>query len=194
MELIKFQKAQFDKNKLILDDSITLEVWKELGQALKQVEGSVQFWLGDWARHGEKMGFSGKYVSAAVYDELEEITGVERKTLQNYKSVAETTAAVRESSPRGEQLSFAHYREIASLPEDQQQQMIDRTLQEKFTTVELRNEIKALKKGTKVSKIPTVAQIREQEEWEDELRELAENINTAYNQEQRVFLINLINF
>lgn len=49
---------------------------------------------------------------------------------------------MRESSPRGEQLSFAHYREIASLPEDQQQKMIDLTLQEKLTTRALREEIK----------------------------------------------------
>jgi hypothetical protein len=79
MQIIKFQKALFEKNKLTINDTITIDEWKELGQSLKQVEGSVQFWIGDWARYGDKRGFTGKYTDSKVYDELEELTGHGKK-------------------------------------------------------------------------------------------------------------------
>lgn len=80
-------------------------------EALKQVEGSVQFWIGNWARFGEKRGFTGKYVSPKGYDELEEITGYSRQTIQDAKYVAEST-----SSLRNEDLSFNHHHQAAFLP------------------------------------------------------------------------------
>ena len=41
MNLVSFRKATFEKNKLTLNDSISIDEWKELGSQLKQVEGSV---------------------------------------------------------------------------------------------------------------------------------------------------------
>ena len=43
-----------------------------------------------------------------VYDELEEITGLNRQTLKNYKSVAEKTEEVRNNTVDGT-ISFTHY-------------------------------------------------------------------------------------
>lgn len=142
VDIIKFEKARFEKNKLTISDAITVEEWKDLGQCLKQVEGSVQFWIGDWARFGDKKGFTGKYVDSKVYDELEEITGLERKTIQNYKHIAEQTANIRESSPRGEDISFTHFREVASLSEEKQKEFLTRASEEKLSVRELRQEIR----------------------------------------------------
>jgi len=141
MELVKFKQARFEKNKLILNESISIDEWKELGSQLKQVEGSVQFWIGDWARFGDKKGFTGKNVSSEVYDELEEITGLERKTLQNYKNVAEQTAEVRNSSPRGEELSYTHYREVAKLTPEKQTEFLNKASDENLSVRDLRREI-----------------------------------------------------
>lgn len=141
MELIKFKQAVFEKNKLILNENITIDAWKELGSQLKQVEGSVQFWIGDWARFGDKKGFTGKNVSSEIYDELELITGLERKTLQNYKNVAEQTSEVRNSSPRGEELSFSHFREVAQLTSAKQTEFLNKANDEKLSVRELRREI-----------------------------------------------------
>ncbi len=110
MDIVKHEKAVFEKNSLIISDTITLPEWKELGQALKQVEGCVQFWIGDWARFGDKKGFTGKYTDPKVYDELKEITGYDRGTLRNIKMVAENT-----SSLRRDDLSFSHHSEVAKL-------------------------------------------------------------------------------
>jgi N6-adenosine-specific RNA methylase IME4 len=138
MSIIKHQRAVFEKNKLLISNSITIDEWKELGQALRQVEGSVQFWIGDWARFGDKKGFTGKLVDTKVYDELEEITGLDRGTLQNYKSVAERV----EPSLRNESLSFNHHVEVAKLPPEKQEQFLSNASEEKLSVRDLRAEIR----------------------------------------------------
>ncbi len=138
MDIVKHEKAVFEKNSLIISDTITLPEWKELGQALKQVEGCVQFWIGDWARFGDKKGFTGKYTDPKVYDELEEITGLNRQTIQDYKW---TTDKV-DSSLRKEDLSFNHYKEVAKLPPAKQETFLKRASDEKLSVRDLREEIK----------------------------------------------------
>jgi DNA modification methylase len=151
MELVKYNKAVFERNKLIIHDSITIDEWKQLGQNLRQVEGSVQFWIGDWARYGDKRGFTGKYTDPKVYDELEEITGLDRGTLKNYKRVAELT-----SSHRCDDLSFTHHIEVAKLEPE---------LQEYFLTEAAKNHwsVSALREAIKKKEIEDTEKEREEE-------------------------------
>jgi len=137
MGLINYTNAKFERNKLILNDSITIDEWKELGSQLKQVEGSVQFWIGDWARFGDKKGFTGKYTDSKVYDELEDITGLNRGTIKNIKSVAEAT-----SSFRHDDLSFTHHQEVAKLTPEKQTEFLNKASDENLSVRELRNEIR----------------------------------------------------
>jgi DNA modification methylase len=137
MEIVKWHKAKFEKNALVIDDSVSLSEWKELGQNLKQIEGCVQFWIGDWARFGDKKGFTGKYTDPKVYDELEEITGLDRKTVKQYKRVAENT-----SSNRLDDLSFTHHIEVAKLSPEKQEAFLKKASEEKLSVRDLRNEIK----------------------------------------------------
>ena len=137
MEIIKFQKAVFEKNKLTISDSISIDEWKELGQNLKQVEGSVQFWIGDWARYGDKRGFTGKYTDPKVYDELEAITGLTRGTLKVYKSVAENTSLSRLND-----VSFGHHQEVAKLTPEKQETFLKRASDEKLSVRDLREEVR----------------------------------------------------
>jgi len=137
MEIVKWHKAKFEKNALIIDESVSLSEWKDLGQNLKQIEGCVQFWIGDWARFGDKKGFTGKYTDPKVYDELEEITGLERNTIQQYKSIAEKT-----SCTRVQDLGFSHHREVAKLTPEKQEAFLKKASEEKLSVRDLRNEIK----------------------------------------------------
>lgn len=150
MELIQYSKARFKKNELSIDESISIDEWKELGQSLKQVEGSVQFWIGDWARFGDKKGFTGKIVSSSVYDELEEITGLQRQTIQQYKSVADSL----DTNLRNENLSFNHHREVAKLSEAKQTEFLNRADEEKLSVRELRDEIRKDTHATKEIILP----------------------------------------
>ena len=140
-DIIIHNKAKFELNKLIIDETITLDEWKSLGQSLRQVEGSVQFWIGDWARFGEKQGFTGKYVSPKVYDELEEITGLNRQTIQQYKS----TATMLDSNLRNDNLSFTHHRAVAPLPPEEQKHFLQKASEENLSVSKLREEIQQFK-------------------------------------------------
>lgn len=137
MEIIKWEKAKFERNSLILAEDVTLDEWKELGQSLKKIEGCVQFWIGDWARFGDKKGFTGKYTDPKVYDQLGEITGLERNTLQRYKSVSDNVDSWR----RRQDLSFEHHKEVASLPPDQQQHFLQVASEQKLSVRDLRREV-----------------------------------------------------
>ena len=150
MEIIKYNKARFEKNKLTIYEDITIDEWKELGQGLRQVEGSVQFWIGDWARYGDKRGFTGKYTDPKVYDELENITGLNRGTIQNYKSVAERT-----SSLRSEDLTFNHHKEVASLPPEKQEIFLNKAVEENLSVRALREEIRRDKVEKSFAELPS---------------------------------------
>lgn len=151
MEIIKFEKAKFERNKLTIDEAISIDEWKSLGQSLKQVEGSVQFWIGDWARFGDKKGFTGKYVDGKIYDELEEITGLDRGTLANYKSIAENIPCSR----RREDLSFSHHVEVAKLEPEKQDEFLLRASNEGLSKRELREEIRRDDIHTQEAEMPT---------------------------------------
>jgi N6-adenosine-specific RNA methylase IME4 len=149
MDLINYSKARFEKNSLVISEDITIDEWKQLGQSLKQVEGSVQFWIGDWARYGDKRGFTGKYTDPKVYDELEEITGFSRGTIQNFKSVADRT-----SSSRDEDLSFRHHMEVAKLEPEKQSEFLQKAKSENLSAKDLRREITYSEKEFEASALP----------------------------------------
>lgn len=138
-ELIKYEKCKFEKNQLILADDISKEEWRNIGSGLKLIEGSVQIWIGDWARFGEKKGF---YTDTKTYQEIAEITGYSPKTIKNFKYVADNV----ESSRRRDDITFAHLRELAPLTPEKQQEFGERITDEDLTVKELKNEIRKEKK------------------------------------------------
>ncbi len=83
-------------------------------------------------------GYTGKYTDAKVYDELEDITGLDRTTLWNYKSVADSV----DSSLRNEDLGFLHHKEVAKLEQIKQKEFLDRASSENLSVSELRSEIR----------------------------------------------------
>ena len=137
MDIVKFEKAVFEKNKLTLHESITIDEWKDLGQKLKLVEGSVQFWIGDWARYGDKRGFTGKYTDPKVYDELEELTGLSRQAIKDSKWVAENVSSLRKDD-----LTFNHHKEVAKLTPEKQEIFLKRASEEKLSVRNLREEVR----------------------------------------------------
>ena len=136
INLIGYKKAVFSGNSLKIQDDITVDEWKELGQGLKQVEGCVQFWIGDWARFGDKKGFTRKYTDSKVYDELEDITEINRRTIQDYKTVSENTSTGRHAD-----LGFSHHREVAKLEPEKQQLFLAKANNEGLSVRALRDEV-----------------------------------------------------
>lgn len=135
MDLVKHQKCEFRKNELIISDNITKDEWLEIGSGLTTINGSVQIWIGDWAKFGERKGF---YVSTETYENIAEITGYSKRTIQDFKYVADNVS----SSLRNEDLSFNHYKEVAKLPPEKQELFLNKAVEEKLSVRELREEIR----------------------------------------------------
>lgn len=119
---------------LLLPEDLPYERWLSIGDTLKRMEKSVQWWIGDWLRFGER-----KY--GEMYSQALEITGLEYGSLANMKFVAERV----ESSLRNENLSWSHHVEIAALPAQQAQELLGKAEAEQLTVRELRSEVREIK-------------------------------------------------
>ena len=96
--------CELSTTNLTFKRDVSKEEWMDVFKALKQVEGCVQFWIGDClAYRQQKWG---------MYDDIAEETGMDKKTLWEYKNVSQSI----KPSARAEQLSYTHHREVASLP------------------------------------------------------------------------------
>lgn len=133
LQAVKSSTAKLEQNQLVINEETTLKEWKELGQQLSLMQGNIQFWIGDWIRFGEKKGF---YIDSAVYDEAEEITGLDRITIQHYKWVAQQTSCLRR-----QELSYYHHKEVAKLNESDQAYFLNKAVQEKLSVRELRLQV-----------------------------------------------------
>lgn len=153
-QIIRYEKATFEKNRLIISDDCSMDEWIFLGESLKQVEGSVQFWIGDWARFGDKKGYTGKYTDPAVYDQLEEITGLTRQRIKQYKSVSERTESFRRLNDIPQNLNFSHFEEVAKLPEQKQVKFLNMASKEKLSVRDLREVIRGDEIELKYSDLP----------------------------------------
>jgi N6-adenosine-specific RNA methylase IME4 len=117
---------------LTLDPNTPYEQWENIGEQLNQIEGAIQWWIGDWLNFGERK-YGEMYAQAVSESEV--------STWQNYKY---TSNAV-ESARRRELLSWSHHREVASLPPDEQEYWLEKAETEGMTRNELRHAIKRKK-------------------------------------------------
>lgn len=142
MELIKIENCIITEKSLEINKNTTKEQWQNIGYKLKTMQKCIGWWIGDWERFGEKKGY---YTDSKVYDEIQEITGLDRGTLKNMKYVAEKIP----SSCRHDELSFTHHQEVVSLEPEQQKQVLQKAVDEKLTVRETREEVKKLKHADK---------------------------------------------
>jgi N6-adenosine-specific RNA methylase IME4 len=135
--------CQLSKTELKFKREVTKEEWAMVFNALKGVEGCVQFWIGDClAYRQQKWG---------MYDDIAEETGYDKGTLKNIKAVSDNV----ESSRRRDNLGFSHHVEVAPLPPEKQELFLNKAVEENLSVRELREEIKKDKRqDLKPSMIP----------------------------------------
>jgi N6-adenosine-specific RNA methylase IME4 len=142
-ELAKIESfCELSKTNLSFKRDVSKDEWMDVFKALKQVEGCVQFWIGDClAYRQQKWG---------MYDDIAEDTGMEENTLRQYKQVSEQV----KSDTRVSDLSWTHHREVASLTPEKQTEFLNKAVEGNLSVRELRSEIR--KDGTefKASKLP----------------------------------------
>lgn len=118
---------------LRISQELTYEDWEHVGKQLSRIVDSSSWWLGDWLVFGKKY-YSDRYQRAI------RSAGLSYQTLRNYAWVARRFDLNR----RRERLTFQHHAEVASLPTDLQESLLDGAEQHNWTTKQLRKEIQAL--------------------------------------------------
>jgi N6-adenosine-specific RNA methylase IME4 len=97
---------------------------------LSEVEGAVQWWIGDWWAFGvDRQYGDGESIAEAV--------GLNYATVRSYASVARAY----ELSSRLDNLSFSHHQEAANAPTEERRLWLDRAEAEAWSCNQLRNQI-----------------------------------------------------
>ncbi len=129
-ELAKIESfCELSKTNLTFKREVSKDEWMDVFKALKQVEGCVQFWIGDClAYRQQKWG---------MYDDIAEETGYEKNTLRQYKQVSESIKPDERSS----ELGWSHHLQVASLPPEKQTEFLNKAVDENLSVRDLRREI-----------------------------------------------------
>ena len=121
---------------LTIAEGLPLEKWMECGQLLRQVNGSIQWWLGDWLRHGER-----KYGEA--YSQALEATEYDYQTVAD----AAWVAGKIQFSRRRENLSWSHHKEVAALEPPDQDAFLQAAIDNGWSRRELRRAVMEHQRG-----------------------------------------------
>lgn len=142
-ELAKIESyCELNKTNLTFKRDVSKDEWMSVFQALKQVEGCVQFWIGDClAYRQQKWG---------MYDDVAEETGYEKNTLREYKRISESV----KSDIRMADLGFAHHQQVASLPPERQEFFLNKAVNEDLSVRELKAEIRKADIEFKAAELP----------------------------------------
>ena len=110
------------------NDEMPWDVWVEFGDHLKQIEGAVQFWIGDWLNYGEGM-YGEKYAQA--------VDPAQAKTWTNYAYVARSV----DISRRREIVAYTKHAAIAALSAEDQVKFLDECERNGYTVKQLKAAI-----------------------------------------------------
>jgi N6-adenosine-specific RNA methylase IME4 len=142
-ELAKIESyCELNKTNLTFRRDVSKDEWMSVFHALKQVEGCVQFWIGDCLAYRQRKW--------GMYEDIAEETGYDTETLRQYKRIAESV----ESGTRVPDLGYAHHREVASLPPDKQEFFLNKAVDENLSVRELKAEIRKTRKEFVIKEMP----------------------------------------
>jgi hypothetical protein len=119
---------------LHIPTDLSYEDWARAGHQISGIVDSSAWWLGDWLVFG-KTHYSDCYQLAI------QGAGLRYQTLRNYAWVARRFDMNR----RRAKLTFKHHAEVASLPVEDQDRLLDQAERELWTTKQLRNAIREVR-------------------------------------------------
>jgi N6-adenosine-specific RNA methylase IME4 len=129
-------RAQLTAAGLDLPLDLSFDDWLDVGCRLRELEGAIQWWIGDWLAYGERR-YGEKYKLAAA------ATGYAYDTLNAARWVAQQVPFVR----RRTNLSWSHHKEVAALGPTEQDRLLDAAHVEGWTRNELRRRAKVLRRA-----------------------------------------------
>lgn len=126
--------CELSKTSLVFKKDVSREDWLNVFNSLKQIEGCVQFWIGDALAYKQQRW--------GMYDDVADETGYSKNTLREYKQVAEAV----KSDIRMSNLSFGHHQAVAAIPSEKQTQVLKKAASNNLTVRETREEVKKIKR------------------------------------------------
>jgi hypothetical protein len=156
MQALRIVEATAGQASLSLDlpKNQTFAEWLDVGKNLAGANKMLNWWIGDWWAAGSHR--YGERAKAAA----EGLFGREFQTLMNAASVCRAF----ETSRRRETLSFAHHAEVASLPPEQADELLDRAERDGWNRSDLRAEA-AARKPERIKGLPADQARAEALEW-----------------------------
>jgi N6-adenosine-specific RNA methylase IME4 len=130
---------------LVLPETLTVEDWADVGRALGRAERSVMWWIGDWWAFGDR--YSRARTQLVRSDEWD---GPSLETCRN----AAVVAARFKVSRRRDTLGFTHHAEVAALPADDADALLDAAEAEEWSTRQLRAEVAKLRNAAAIGAPP----------------------------------------
>jgi N6-adenosine-specific RNA methylase IME4 len=118
--------CELTKTSLRFKRDVSKAEWMRVFKALRMIEGSVQFWIGDCLAYREQKW--------GMYDEMIDETGYEKGSLRYIKLVAEKF----ESARRRADLTFSHHLEVVKLSPDKQDEYLEKASENKLSVRDLR--------------------------------------------------------
>ena len=103
-------------NGAVFSGDMSVSDWEEMGTFLSRTDAAVQWWIGDWLLYGE-----GRPEWGDKYEKATSLFNRDINTLKNIKSVAKRF----ELSRRHDNLTFQHHQEVATLPVESQNMLLD---------------------------------------------------------------------
>jgi N6-adenosine-specific RNA methylase IME4 len=128
--------ATLTRTGLTITGDMPYERWEFLGQKLREFEGSVMWWIGDWLNYGES-AYGEKYSQAI------DATDYAYGTLRN----AAFVSGRLELSRRRDNLSWSHHSEVASLEPAVQDALLDKAVQHGMSQKEFREFVRIYKRN-----------------------------------------------
>jgi hypothetical protein len=113
---------------LEFDDLVTYDEWAAIGPKLALLGDWLPWAVGDWLKHGE-WAYGEKYTHAASE------TGLKEERLQQYQWVSEHVQSCTRAQFSG--LHWTHFRQVAHLDTEKQQEWLQRAQDKNLTTSEL---------------------------------------------------------
>lgn len=116
---------------LQINGTPTFAEWAAYGQVLWDMRSAIQWAIADWVRYGEDH-YSERFTQAL------DIKRISAHTLQNYIWVATRFPVSR----RRGNLSFSHHEAVAAIPEDKQDELLTRAVNEHMSREDIREAAK----------------------------------------------------
>jgi hypothetical protein len=110
---------------------LSFEAWERTGRQLSGILDSSAWWLGDWLVFGKKY-YPDRYQRAI------QAVGLRYQTLRNYAWVARRF----DLDHRRLKLTFQHHAEVASLPVEERERLLDQAEVGDWTTKQLRHAMR----------------------------------------------------